>query len=193
MMTATSERPEGKAPPTGEGLTFEKVWVMFQESDRRMQKTERLFKKMEKQMGDLHNSFGEIAEHLVTPSIHTRFNELGYHFGGVLPGGVTIYGADGKIKTQIDILLENSDTVMAIEVKSKVKEHDVEHHLKCLEILRDYRRNNNDKRKILGAIAGAVFGTLEKEATVAAGLYVIEQSGDTMKIDVPNDFIPREW
>ena len=189
MATAISERPI----PTGEGLTFEKVWAMFQESDRRFEKTERYLKKIGKQMGDLHNRFGEISEHLVIPNIHTRFNELGHHFGAVLPGGVTIYGTDGKIKTQIDIMLENDDTVIAIEIKSKVNENDVEHHLKRLEILRDWRHHKNDFRKIHGAIAGAVFGMVEKKATVAAGLYAIEQSGDTMKIDIPDGFVPREF
>ena len=189
MTAAISERPI----PNGEGLTFEKVWVMFQESDRRMQKTERFLNRLGKQMGDLHNSFGEMSEHLVVPSIHKRFNKLGYHFGEVLPGGVKIYSDDGKIKTQIDIMLENDDTVMAIEIKSKVHEHDVEHHLKRMELLRDWRHKKNDFRKIQGAIAGAIFGALEKQATIAAGLYVIEQSGDTMKIDIPDGFIPREF
>jgi hypothetical protein len=46
---------------------------------------------------------------------------------------------------------------------------------------------------IKGAIAGAIFGAAEKKATMEAGLYVVEQSGDTMKIDVPEDFVPREW
>ena len=27
--------------PTGEGLTFEKVWLLFQESDRRLEKPDR--------------------------------------------------------------------------------------------------------------------------------------------------------
>ena len=40
MATSTSERPI----PTGEGLTFEKVWAMFQETDRRLKKTEELVK-----------------------------------------------------------------------------------------------------------------------------------------------------
>jgi hypothetical protein len=26
-----------------------------------------------------------------------------------------------------------------------------------------------------------------------AGFYVIEQTGDTVKIDIPKDFTPREW
>jgi len=45
----------------------------------------------------------------------------------------------------------------------------------------------------MGAIAGAIFGTAEKKATIEAGLYVIKQSGDTMKIDVLEGFVPREW
>jgi hypothetical protein len=111
-----------------------------------------------------------------------------------MPGGVKILSEDRKkVKAQIDLLLENDDTVMAIEVKSKVNEKDVEHHLKCLEILRDHRRKTNDNRKIQGAIAGAIFGAAEKEATIQVGLFVIEQSGDTMKIEVPDGFIPREW
>jgi len=32
-----------------------------------------------------------------------------------------------------------------------------------------------------------------KRLTFEAGLYVIEQSGDTMKVDVPEGFVPREW
>jgi hypothetical protein len=31
------------------------------------------------------------------------------------------------------------------------------------------------------------------EAAIEAGLYVIVQSGDTMTINVPPDFKPREW
>ena len=49
------------------------------------------------------------------------------------------------------------------------------------------------ERKIQGAIAGAIFGSEEKKAVIEAGLFVIEQSGDTMKIKVPQDFVPREF
>jgi len=35
IMLTTNERPI----PTGEGLTFEKVWAMFQETDRKFQET----------------------------------------------------------------------------------------------------------------------------------------------------------
>ena len=163
------------------------------ETDRLIKETDRQIKKTNRQMGGLHRRFGELAEHLVAPGIHARFNELGYHFGSISPGGHKIIGGDGKIKTEIDILLENSDTIMAVEVKTRPAVKDMEHHIRRLEILRDYRRSINDSRKIQGAIAGAVFGTEEKKAALEAGLYALEQSGDTMKIDVPDGFIPREW
>ena len=82
---------------------------------------------------------------------------------------------------------------MAVEVKATPAVKDVEHHIKRLEILSDHYRKKNEYRKVQGAIAGAIFGKTEKEATLEAGFYVIEQSGDTMKIEVPAGFTPREW
>ena len=203
MATTTIEKPI----PTGEGLTFEKVWAMFQETDRKMQETaqmvrentvqmketDRKMKETDRRIGELGNRFGELAEHLVAPGIADRFNELGYHFDGVIPGGYEIHDPNGKSVTQVDIMLENGDCIMAVEVKSRPRKQDIEHHIRRLEILRRYRSNKNDFRKIMGAIAGAVFGAEEKEAAIEAGFYVIEQSGDTMVINMPQDFVPGEW
>ena len=199
-----------------EGLpTFEQFWASFQESkkesdrqiqeirelqketdrqmketDRRLKEAERLVTKNGEQIGGLHNSFGNLAEHLVAPGITKRFNELGYHFDCVAERGLRFY-EKGKIKAEIDILLENSDHIIAVEVKSSPKERDIEHHMQRLTLLRKYRQG--DKRKILGAIAGAVFTKDVKEAVLLAGIYVLEQSGDTMQIDAPDDFVPAEW
>jgi hypothetical protein len=69
----------------------------------------------------------------------------------------------------------------------------VKHHIKRLELLREHKDRRGDRRRICGAIAGAVFPKEGKEATIAAGLYALEQSGDTMKLSVPQGFAPREW
>ena len=195
-----SETAIDRKPPTGEGLTFEKVWAMFQETDRRMQetdrrmqKTDRQIKKVSKQMGGLNNSFGQLAEHLVAPGIAERFNELGYTFDGICQRGLIILNEKGKPKAEIDILLENSECIVAVEVKSKAKENDIERHVRRLQILRENRDKHKDSRKVRGAIASAVFLPGIKEEVLEAGFYVIEQSGDTMRIDVPEDFTPREW
>ena len=162
----------------------------MKETDRRMDKRQ---KELDKRMGYLDNRFGELAEHLVAPGIVKRFNELGYRFDGAWPRGYEVPGEDGNLKAEID-LLENAETLMAVEVKAKPRGKDVKDHIRRLEMLREYRSNRyRDDRKIMGAIAGAIFREGEKNATLKAGMYVIEQSGYTMKIDVPQGFVPREW
>ena len=186
------EYPPGASPA--------EIWAILREVadghkelKLRLQETEKIVRRNSKQMGDLHRRFGQLAEHLVAPNIHKRFNELGYHFGSCWPGGIILYDEKGNAKTEIDLLLENGETVMAIEVKARPVVKDVEHHIKRLELLREHRRGINDNRTIKGAIAGAIFGVEEKAAALEAGLYVVEQSEDTMKIDVPDGFVPREW
>jgi DNA repair exonuclease SbcCD ATPase subunit len=173
---------------------------MKKESDEELNEIKRLHKENEritrrngKQLGEIHRRFGQLAEHLVAPGIAKRFNELGYHFDLVAPKGLKILDERGKIKTEIDLFMENGSTIMAVEVKSRPVTQDVEHHIKRLEILREKRSQLNDQRKVLGGIAGAIYEDDVKKAVREAGLFVIEQSGDTMKIDMPDDFVPREW
>ena len=201
-------------------LTFEKVWAGIQElketqrqgfkelkesqieADRRMKETDRLWKetarqikRTDAQIGGLHNSFGELAEHLVAPGIVERFNEMGFNFDTIADRGLKLCDEKGKIKAEIDILLGNRTFIIAVEVKSSPKngdnDSDIEHHKKRLTKLREHRPE--DKRKILGAIAGAIFKKGVKEAILAAGFYVLEQSGDTMEIYIPEGFKPSEW
>jgi len=154
--------------------------LQMKETDRRMKETDRI-------IVDLGNRFGELAEHLVAPGIAEKFNELGFSFHRISPGGIEIIGDNKKIRTQIDILLENSEYIIAVEVKARPGEQDIAHHLKRLEILKESNNKDNDFKKIRGAIAGAVFKSDVKKSTLEAGLYVLEQSGDTMKIEAPDD------
>jgi hypothetical protein len=208
--------------PDSNELTFEKTWQMFQETgkelrelfketdrrmketdrqmketDRRMQETDRLQKKNErlisrlsKQFGHLGQRFGELAEHLVAPGIIRIFNELGYHFNEV--ARLEIKDDHNKTLTEIDLLLENDETIVVVEVKAKPRENDIPHHITRLNILREHRKKHKKMdKKIIGAIAGAVFDRVIKANAIEAGFYTITQSGDTLKIDVPDDFEPR--
>ena len=153
--------------------------------------TKELFDKGRQEMGDLRNSFGELAEHLVAPGINDRFGELGFSFGKVSPNVQII--ENGKVITEADLVLENPDCIIVVEVKAKPKIKDVKTHERRLERMRGWHDRNGDRRRILGVMAGAVFGSQEREAALESGLYVIVQSGDTMKLEIPEDFAPREW
>jgi hypothetical protein len=200
MMSDTDQT----VPEPQRGLTFDDVWAAMMENARQLQESraehDRRFKEIErsidrvgKQIGDVHNKFGKMAEHMVAPSIARRFNELGFHFDAIATAGQQILDEQGRILTEIDLLLENGNYPIAVEVKVEPKEADVSHHLKRLEILRARMDRKGDKRKIRGAIAGAIYDQAVKEAVLAAGMYVVAQSGDTMKIEMPENFKPRDW
>jgi len=164
---------------------------MFEETGRQFKETKELFDKGRQEMGDLRNSFGELAEHLVAPGIKDRFRELGFSFDMVSPNVQII--ENGKVITEADLVLENLDCIIVVEVKAKPKIKDVKTHERRLERMRGWHDRKGDRRRILGVMAGAVFGSQEREAALESGLYVIVQSGDTMKLEIPEDFAPREW
>ncbi|MDR1931683.1 MAG: DUF1682 domain-containing protein [Spirochaetales bacterium] len=156
-------------------------------------KTERIVARVSKQMGEAHNRFGELAEHLVVPRIASCLNGIGYHFIDLIAENVKIQDTGQNVLTEIDLLLNNGDYSIAVEIKSRPAEQDIAHHVRRLEILREHMDRQNDRRKVRGAIAGVVFPQEVKAAAIAAGLYVLEQTGLTMKLGVEKDFKPREW
>jgi hypothetical protein len=62
-----------------------------------------------------------------------------------------------------------------------------------MEKLRRYADGHRDGRRLLGAVAGAIAPEEVKAFAVKNGFFVLEQSGDTVRISVPADFKPKEW
>jgi len=173
-------------------VTPEDVWAILQENARQMKDTDKRMKETDKKIGELSNRFGELAEHLVTPSINEKFNELGFTFENTSQNH-RITDSSGRCIAEIDILLENGDTVIAVEVKAKPLQKDVNEHVKRMEVLRRRADARNDSRKFRGAIAGAIMSDSVRSYAHKTGFYVIEQTGDTVKINIPEKFKPREW
>ncbi|MDR0455965.1 MAG: hypothetical protein LBH20_04685 [Treponema sp.] len=208
MAVTVSDRP----PPTGEGLTFEKVWAMFQETREQM-KEERLEnerkwqeeklenerkwqeerKKTDRIVGKLTNRFGELVEHLVAPNIKEKFNEIGFCFTKTGMGVDIFDPKNPEDAIEVDVLLENGDIVMAVEVKSKPNDKDVNEHIQRIEALRRHADRNHDKRRYQGAMAGAIMSEAVQRYILKKGLYIIEQTGDTVRINVPPGFKARDW
>ena len=167
----------------------------WEKLDERFDRTERMINQNNQNLGGLGRSFGKLVEHLVGPGILKRFGEHGYHFSEIKKRRHKLRDEDGNEEAEIDILLENDDTVIAVEVKTRPNEGDyLVSHLIRLDIMREHSKAEGwEGKQILGAIAGAIFDTPVRNATLKAGLFVIEQSGDTMKMDLPKGFKPREW
>jgi hypothetical protein len=160
--------------------------------NRRSRKTDRQIQETNQQLGKLGIKFGSMVEHLVAPNLVKKFNALGFNFTKYGPN-MSISDRSRNILAEVDVFLENGDCAIAVEVKAQLKIDDVKDHVERMETLRRYADAHQDPRKFYGAVAGAIINDNVREYALKTGFFVASQSGDTMKIDVPEGFKPREW
>ena len=168
---------------------FQETDRKFQETDRKFQETREQMKKTDKKISELGSRMGEIVENMIGGDIVGQFQAQGIDIHS--HSRDKTFGKKGtKESGEIDVFLENGDVVILIEVKTKPSQHDVREHM---ERMQKYRHYGNDKRRILGAIAGAVVPDKVTEFAHKHGLYVIVQSGEAVEIIAPPEgFVAKE-
>jgi hypothetical protein len=176
-----------------EGLNFEKVWAALMETRKLQEETAREIKETNRKFGEFSNRFGEIVEYQVLPKIEEKFNDLGFKFHRTCNGISIKDDLDEYKVADIDIFLENGDCAIAIEVKVKTRQKDVDRHMQRMAVLRRSADRNNEKRVFYGAMAGAIMTDEVKTYAQKAGFYTIVPNGETVKIDVPEGFTPKNW
>jgi hypothetical protein len=91
---------------------------------------------------------------------------------------IRIFGKDKQPVTEIDILLSDDEWAMAVEVKREPRMSDVDHHLRRLDLMREYDLKEIGGKKLLGAVAGGVVPLDVREYAQKCGFYVLELNGD---------------
>jgi hypothetical protein len=176
---------------------FQETDQKFQATDRKFQETDQKFQELREEtkavnqaVGKLGHRIGELIEHLTAANIIEKFKDIGYHF--------TRISREHKIKdehnrklAEIDILLENGDFAMVVEVKSLLTLSDVKEHKKRMATLRRYADEHHDTRKYVSAMSGALIEDEARDFALDSGFYLIEQSGDTVRIKSPPQ--PKVW
>ncbi|MBF0339880.1 MAG: DUF3782 domain-containing protein [Magnetococcales bacterium] len=193
-------------------VTFEDVWKMFQETDHRFQETDRKFQETDRKFREMREEtdrqiqavsnqmketdrrlggrLGEFVEGLVAPACETLFAQRGIPVHKVsrrvmakLPGGRQM---------EIDLFVVNTDAVVLVEVKSKLEVGDVREHLERLRGFKEFFSEYADKR-VLGAVAAMVIEENVRRFAINQGMFVIEQTGDTLRMANDEAFVPRAW
>ena len=161
--------------------------------DRRMQETDRQIKEAHKKISALGSRIGEIIENMVSGNIVDKFQAFGYE---ILQCGRNIKYEYKKIgiRGEIDLFLENGEIAILVEVKTSLETADVHRHMERLEEYRRCADARGDKRRFIGAVAGAVVQDDAMKFAHANGMYVIVQSGEAVEIvPVPQGFQAKEW
>jgi hypothetical protein len=164
------------------------------ESVERYKETERVLKNLSENIGGVNNSIGGLVETLIAARLWEKFADYGLQKAH---RRVTVHGDDHRPRAEIDIVLTNTDCAIAVEVKREFdKTEDVDWHLERMELIRQYPPaviKENSKR-VMGAVAGGVVSPNVMEYAHKRGLFVLELSGESVRLaPAPDGFTPRVW
>lgn len=201
--------------------TLDDVWLLFKETDRKMQETDRQIqetalriKETDRQMQETDQRIEKLREEmqLSIKAANASIGKLGNRLGefveeAVRPAavrlfrecGIDVHETQRNIKVQrlgesleLDLLVVNDQDTVAIECKSNLSIDDVNEHLERLaKIKRLIPRYKNNR--VLGAVAGMVIPDNVAAYAIKKGLYVIGQTGDHLALRNASTFVPMVW
>ena len=164
-----------------------------QEAVLRSQELNKVIDRLEKNLGGLGNSMGELIETLIASRLWEKFAGYPYNLQRAYRR-IPIYNTENRIITDIDILLADSEWVMAVEVKREPDKDDIDHHIKRMGRIVKYPPAEVKGKKLLGAIAGGAVDPDIHDYAHQIGFFILELKGESVAlVPPPPSFSPRTW
>jgi hypothetical protein len=180
----------------GEQISFEEIKQLFRETEQRMretdlqmQETDRRMHETDRKIGQLGNRLGEFVEGVVRPGLVRLFRERGVEVHRTLRD---VGGDKDGVALQVDLLVINDTDAVAVEVKSKMTDRDVDEHVERLGKFKILFPEFVSKR-LLGAIAAMVIPDDAARYAERRGLFVIGQAGEDAVLLNSEGFEPKAW
>ena len=191
-----------EAAEWGKTLSFETVWAALMKLEEKVDRVTANMDKLDKyaeridrvtaNVGGLNRSLGELIETLVAARLWEKFPE--YNLARAYRR-IPIYDEKRVTRTDIDILLVDTDICMAVEVKQELnKMEDVDAHIKRMQLIRKFPPELIGNKQLLAAMAGGLVDPDVKEYAYKSGFFVLELTGESVHlIPPPEGFEPKKW
>jgi hypothetical protein len=154
-------------------------------TDEQMKKTDEKIDKLSANLGGIGNSLGDMTEGLLTTDLLERFKALNLDFDDTLHN-ITIHERGTKREVaEIDWLLLNTTIALVGESKTHMTKGDVDKHIQRMKKLSGQPNNLIGGKKLYSAMAGVKINNKTREYARNKGLFVLEPSGNTVKIEAP--------
>ncbi len=160
-----------------------------QVAEQRSHQTDQQIRQVGQQIGQLGNRLGEFVEWQVRPAAVHLFQERGIAVHELSTGVSTQRNGEGL---EIDLLVTDTTEAVAVEVKSRLTQADVDEHLERLAKFKRLMPRYHDV-SVMGAVAGIVVHVDVARYAYRQGLFVLTQSGDSIVILNDAAFQPRAW
>ncbi|MEY3298037.1 MAG: hypothetical protein RLZZ597_1297 [Cyanobacteriota bacterium] len=183
---------------------FQATDLKFQETDRKFQESRQELdrvitetrrdiaesnRQLNQQLGALGDKWGLFLENMVVPACKTLFLDRGIPVHQVSQRVQKILGGD---TLEIDVLVQNQNHILAVEVKSSLSVDDIKEFVENLQRFHQFFPEHAD-RQLYGAATGIAFDQGADRYAYCQGLFVLAQSGETMRILNDASFEPRAW
>ncbi|PSR17927.1 hypothetical protein C8255_10110 [filamentous cyanobacterium CCP3] len=159
------------------------------EADQRLERLERIAANTSREVAGLTTRWGQFVENLVEPAVIRLFQSR----------GIDVQETSRRMKSkrpgaqmEIDIFAVDGDVAVAIEVKSRLAQRDVDDFLGKLGRFRQAFPHYSDYA-LYGAVAGIEIDAGVDRYAYQQGLFVIQQTGDTVTIANDEVFRPAAW
>ncbi len=159
------------------------------ETDRKFQETDRKFQETARLVSNLGGQWGLFIENQVAPACERVFGERGIPVQMVSQRVKKRRGGD---TLEIDVLVVNAGHVVVVEVKASLSVEAVREFLDDLRQFRDFFPEYADWQ-VHGAVAGMRIEDGADRYAYRQGLFVLAQTGDTVKILNDAQFQPKIW
>ena len=159
------------------------------EFDRSLEDVKKIADQAMRSVEGLSSRWGRFVENMVEPAIVRLFQERNID---VKETHTRVKAKRGTIKMEIDILAVDDTVAVAVEVKSRLNQKQINAFIKRLGNFKSAfpAYANYD---IYGAVAAIEIDAGADVYAYKQGLFVIKQSGHTVKIDNDSAFQPITW
>ena len=170
----------------GQPLSFEKVWLMFQETDKKFQETD---KKIRELNSLFTTQWGKLMETLVEGDLVNLLKARGID---VRDTAQRVKGNYKGTSYEFDIIARNGEEVVIVEVKTTLRTKDVKNFIEKLRKVKVWKPELKDNI-IYGAVAYLTADSSSDAMAANKGLFVIRATGNSASITNEEGFKPAEF
>jgi len=150
---------------------------------------------LNKQLGEIANKQGRMAEDLVAPSVCRILREvLGLSEDAICVANVRVRRRHphGKTIREFDVIAECNEYILVNETKSRLSPADVDHVIETIGEVREYFPDYRDRR-LIGSVATLYVDQSLVSYASKKGVLVLAVGDDLMDVMNPKGFKPKEY
>ncbi|MCP4662859.1 MAG: hypothetical protein GY856_46295, partial [bacterium] len=159
------------------------------EMDRALSSMTRTVESVSRDVGRLHNKFGDYSEALCQPSLTRTLRER-FRMSEIAPRVVAFKDGDAL---ELDMLAHANDEINEVyvaEIKTRLRQQGIDQILDHLRAFPTFFPAHRGK-KLYGILAAIEVPADLQRKVIREGLYLMAVSGDVLEMRVPEGFEPR--